>query len=142
MHAVPQSRLTADPPAASVFIGRLRRLTTGQLVALATNAEHARASAASDLDWWRATTAVSRQLRRARRWRPAALASMQASEAVLAAPGAADVPHDGVVHAARAAADVARALVAGGPQFALAILARGWEGFVETADRPPGPTAA
>jgi RNA polymerase sigma factor (sigma-70 family) len=62
--------------------------------------------------------------------------------AVLDAPGANEVPHDPVVHTARAAGDVARSLVAGGPPSALAVLGRGWEDLVGKRTPPSQPTAA
>jgi hypothetical protein len=61
---------------------------------------------------------------------------------VLGAPGAADVPHDAVVHAARAAGDLARVLTADGPSFALDVFTSGWEEVVGATSRPPRPTAA
>ncbi len=104
----------AELGAVDEFVGRLRCLTSEQLTMIARESHDARATVAGDIDWWRATAIVSRDLRRLRRSRRAAVASLRASEAVLAAPGAAEVPHDQVVHAARAAGEVARALVAGG----------------------------
>jgi hypothetical protein len=94
------------------FLGRLRSLSGEQLTVLARASEDARATAAGDIEWWRATTTVARELRRQRRSRRAAVASMRASEAVLSATGAAELPRDDIVHAARTAGEVARALVA------------------------------
>lgn len=127
--------------AADEFVSRLWCLTSVQVGTLARRVEDARATTAGDIDWWRATVAVSRRLRRLHRSRAAASAAMRASEAVLGAPGAAELPRDGVVHAARAAGDVARVLVAGGPPFALDVFSSGWEDFV-THTTPPRPTAA
>ena len=77
----------------------------------------------------RVTVALSDELRRRHHSRAAAISSLQACESVLDAPGATEVPHDPVVHAARAAGDYAHALVAGGPPHALAVFGRGWEGL-------------
>ncbi|HZA77978.1 MAG TPA: hypothetical protein VE623_16465 [Acidimicrobiales bacterium] len=76
------------------------------------------------------------------RSRAAAIAALRASEAVLEAPGAPEVPHDAVVHTARADGDLARALVAAGPPFALDIFTPGWEGVFKATSPPPQPTAA
>jgi hypothetical protein len=105
-------------------------------------AEDARATTAGDVDWWRATAAVSRRLRHTHRSRAAAIAALRASEAVLGAPGAAELPHDAVVHAARAAGDLARVLVASGPPFALNVSTSGWEDLIGATSPPPPPTAA
>jgi len=136
------SEFIAELGAADEFVSRLRCLTSGQLRDLAHRVEAARATTAGDIDWWRATTAVSRRLRHLHRSRTAAIAALRASEAVLGAPGAAEVPHDAVVHAARAAGDVARVLVASGPSFALDVLTPGWEGNFRATSPPNRPTAA
>jgi hypothetical protein len=135
------SEFIAEQEAADEFVGRLRCLTSGQLQALARCIEDTRATTAGDIEWWRATAAVSRRLRHLHRSRAAAIAALRASEAVLRAPGAAEVPHDAVVHAARAAGDVARVLVASGPPFALVVFTSGWD-VLRTTSPPPRPTAA
>ncbi|MGH9191208.1 MAG: hypothetical protein ACRDZ0_01895 [Acidimicrobiales bacterium] len=131
------SELIAEQEAADEFVGRLRRLTSGQLQALARRVEDIRATTAGDIEWWRATAAVSRRLRHLHRSRAAAIAAVRAPEAVLGAPGAAEVPHDAVVHAARAAGDVARVLVAAGPPFALDVFTSGWEDVFGATSPPP-----
>jgi hypothetical protein len=133
---------TAQLGATDEFVGRLRCLTSGQLGTLARRVEDARATTAGDIEWWRATAAVSRQLRHLHRSHAAAIAALRASEAVLGAPGAAELAHDAVVHAARAAGDVARVLVANGPPFALNVFTSGWEEVVRRTTPPPQPTAA
>jgi hypothetical protein len=140
MHASPD--LAGGSGAAGAFVTRLRCLTHDELAAVVRRVGDTRATAADDLDWCRATVAVSVELRRQHRWRAAAIASLQACEAVLDAPGATEVPHDPVVHAARAAGDFARSLVAGGPPCALAVFGRGWEDVVGTRTPPSQPTAA
>jgi hypothetical protein len=104
------AEIELDP--VDAFLGRLRGLTGEQLARLARESESARSTVAGDLEWWRSTTTVARDLRRLRRSRRAAVASMRASAAVLAATGAAELPRDDIVHAARTAGEVARALVA------------------------------
>jgi hypothetical protein len=127
---------TAQLGATDEFVGRLRCLTSGQLETLARRVEDARATTAGDIEWWRATAAVSRQLRHLHRSHAAALAALRASQAVLGAPGAAELPHDAVVHAARAAGDV------NGPPFALNVFTSGWEELVRRTTPPRRPTAA
>jgi hypothetical protein len=124
-----------------VFLDRLRHLTKAQLASVVWRVAHNRETAAADVDWWQATAAVSIELRRRHRARAAASAALQASEAVLAGSASTTVPHDGLVHAARAAGDVARSLVAGGPTPALTILSRGWEDILGTL-APPSRTSA
>jgi hypothetical protein len=140
MNASPE--FAAGAEAAGAFISRLRRLTNEELAAVMQRIGRTRATAADDLDVCRASVAVSVELRRHHRSRAAALASLRACEAVLAAARACEVPHDPVVHAARAAGDFARSLVAGGPPRAVAVLGRGWEDLVGTLTAPPRPTAA
>lgn len=139
MDASPE--LAGGSGAAGAFVSRLRCLTNDEFVAVVRGVGDTRATAADDLDWCRATVAVSVELRRLHRSREAAIASLQACEAVRDAPGATEVPHDPVVHAARSAGDVARSLVAGGPPSALTVLGRGWEDLVGTRTQPSPPTA-
>lgn len=134
--------LAGGSGAAGAFVGRLRCLTNDELAAVARRVGGTRAAAADDLDWCRATVAVSVELRRQHLSRAAAIASLQACQAVRDAPGATEVPHDPVVHVARAAGDFARSLVAGGPPCALAVLGRGWEDLVGTPTPPSQPPAA
>lgn len=140
MDASPE--LAGESGAAGVFVGRLRRLTNDDFAAVVRRVGGTRATVADDLDVCRATVAVSVELRRLHRSRTAAIASLKASEAVLDAPGATEVPHDPVVHAARAAGDFAWSLVAGGPPYALAVFGRGWEDLVGTRPPPTPPAAA
>jgi hypothetical protein len=135
------SESIAEPGPADPFVSRLRCLTTGQLATAARGVEDARATTAGDIDWWRATAAVSRRLRQLHRSRAAAIAALRASEAVLEAPGAAELPHDAVVHAARAAGDLARVLVASGPPFALNVFTPGWDDVLGATSPPPQPAA-
>jgi hypothetical protein len=135
------SECPAEPGAADEFISRLRSLTSGQLATLARRLEDARATPAGDIEWWRATATVSRRLHHLHRSRAAAIAALRASEAVLAARGAGELPRDAVVHTARAAGDLARVLVASGPPFALNVFTTGWENVLRATPPPPPPTA-
>jgi hypothetical protein len=134
--------LSDDLETLAQFVGRLRCMTGEQLAVVARRIEVARATPAGDVDWWRATATVARDLRRLHRSHAAAIASLRASEAVLAAPGAAEVSHDQAVRVARAAGEVGRALVAGAPESAFTVLAQGWGRLVGTRSEPTQPTAA
>jgi hypothetical protein len=135
-------RVRRRPGAADEFVSHLRCLTGGQLRALAGRVESARANTAGKIEFYRATAAVSRRLRHLHRSRAAAIAALRASEAVLGAPRAPEVPHDAVVPAARAAGDLAWVLVAEGPPFALDVFTSGWEDVFRATSPPPQPTAA
>lgn len=132
----------AELGTADEFVSRLQRLTTRRFGELARRVEEVRTTAAGDVEWWRATVAVSRRLRQMHRSQEAAVVALRASEAVLGAPGAAELPRDAVVHVARAAGDVARLLVANGPPFAHDVFASGWEDVVGVASPPLRPSAA
>jgi uncharacterized protein YfaQ (DUF2300 family) len=138
----PSPAAPAEFGAVGVLVGRLRTLTAEEVTAIARASEHGRATAAGDLEWWRVTMAVSRDLRRCRRSRRAAVASLLASEAVLAAPGAARVPRCDVVQTARTAGEVARALVAGRTAALCAAAGPGWGAVIDAAASSLGPTAA
>lgn len=70
-----------------------------------------------EVDWWRATIAIDKVLRHVRQTRQAARAATEAVHAVQSAAVRAGIalPDDDVTRVARAAADVARGLVAGLP---------------------------
>ena len=72
-------------------------------------------SAGDEVDAWRVTIAIDRALRRAHLTRVAARAASNASHAVLHAAETQGIslPDDEVTHVARAAAEVARGIVAG-----------------------------
>jgi hypothetical protein len=110
---------------ASDFTTRLTRLTAAEFTAIATALRAEHDTADSEVAWWRATMAVNTTLRRQRRTREAGLAAHDASAAVLDAGrncGALDHDRDTVIAVARAASDVARAIVAG-PAPGLPVLA-------------------
>jgi hypothetical protein len=140
MDASPELAIGGE--AADAFVSRLRCLTNEEFAALMQRIGRTRVTAADDLDVCRASVAVSVELRRLHRSRAAALASVRACEALRDAPGATEVPHGPVVHAARAAGDFARSLVAGGPPRAVAVLGRGWEDLARRRTAPSRPTAA
>ena len=101
---------------ASEFTERLTRLTAPEFAAIATDLRSEHDTADSEVAWWKATLAVNASLRRQRRTREAGLAAHHASAAVLDAAricGLLDDDRDTVIAVARAASDVARALVAG-----------------------------
>jgi hypothetical protein len=126
----PASTVPAEIGLVGDFIGRLRFLTGDDLVEIARASEDGRETVAGEIEWWRATVSVSRDLRRLRCSRRAAMASLRASEAVLASPGAAEVSRDHLVHAARVAEEVARALVAGSASVIHAGVVPGWGAVV------------
>jgi len=70
-----------------------------------------------EVDWWRATIAIDKVLRHVRQTRQAAHAAAEAVHAVQDAATRAGIalPDDDVTRVARAAADIARGLVAGTP---------------------------
>ena len=83
-----------------------------------------------EVDWWRATIAIDKVVRHARRGRQAAQAASDAANAVQASAARAGIslPDDRVTRVARAAADVARGLAAGPPaQPVTRILLEVWE---------------
>jgi hypothetical protein len=133
---------TAESEAIGVFVGRLRGLTTEQLAIIARVSEDARSTVAGELEWWRATATVSRDLRRRRCSRRAAMASLRATDAVRAAPAATHAAHGDVVHVARAAGEVARALVAFGPVAGWTTLVPSWRAVVDATALNRRPDAA
>ena len=94
---------------------QLHRMTAGDIHAVAAALDAHAESAAGEVDAWRVTITIDRALRRAHRTRVAAHAASDASHAVLrAAEGQGiSLPDAEVTHVARAAAELARGLVAG-----------------------------
>jgi hypothetical protein len=105
----------ADPTVVETqrFLTALQRLSGPDLekVALALDSD----ALCDEVDWWRATIAIDRVVRHARRTRLAAHAATDAHDAVEAAATRAGspLPDAEVTKVARAAADVARGLAAG-----------------------------
>jgi len=86
-----------------------------------------------EVDWWRATIAIDKMLRRTRGSRRAAQAATDAAKAVQAAACRAGIPLPDaeVTRVARAAADVARGLAAGSPaRPVVGLLLEHWETLV------------
>ena len=109
------------------FIETLEGLTATDLMAIASDLDAAYASAAGEVAWWQATVEIERVLRRRHCGREATAAAHRASVAVQAAAALAGVelPDVRVTVVARAAADVARGLVAGGSE-QVDVLLREW----------------
>lgn len=95
------------------FLGSLSRLSGPDVekVASALDSE----ALADEVDWWRATIAIDKVARRARRSREAGRWAREAARVVevAAARSRAGLDEDEVRRVARAAADVARGLAAG-----------------------------
>jgi hypothetical protein len=107
--------LDPDVAAAADFVNALGRLTGDDLRTVAKSLDSDMLT--DEVDWWRATIAIDKLLRHVHRTRQAARAASEAAEAVQDAASRAGIalPDDEVTHVARAAADVARGLVAGLP---------------------------
>jgi len=111
----PDVRGTAVDGSAEIghFLTALAHLSGADLekVALALDSD----ALCDEVDWWRATIAIDRVVRHARRTRIAARAAIDAQQAVASAASRAAVPlpDADVARVARAAADVARGLAAG-----------------------------
>lgn len=129
---------TAAPSEAAVLAARLGHLTGDQIEALAAVVRAELGSADGEVQWWRATLGVERKLRCARRGRLAGVAGHEASAAVLRAADAAGIRatrRDEVTLVARAASDVARALVAAGDQPPCRVAAiPAWAALLATCD--------
>ncbi|HUV11568.1 MAG TPA: hypothetical protein VMX12_11365, partial [Acidimicrobiia bacterium] len=95
------------------FLAALGRLSGPDIekVARALDSE----ALCDEVDWWRATIAIDKVARRARRTREAGRWATEAARAVEVAAGRsrAGLPEDDVLRVGRAAADVARGLAAG-----------------------------
>jgi hypothetical protein len=104
-----------DVESASQFVASLSRLSGDDLRAIAASLESD--TLTDEVDWWRATIAIDKLLRHVRHTRQAARAATDAVHAVRDAATRAGIalPDDDMTRVARAAADVARGLVAGLP---------------------------
>jgi hypothetical protein len=96
----------------SEFTEALRRLTADDVRAIARSLESE--TAGDEVDAWRATIAIDRALRHSHRSREAAHAAWAAAQTVqrTAVAQGIELPDPDVTHVARAAAEVARGLVA------------------------------
>src|SRR5262245_26143632 len=99
--------------AATDFEAALARLTIDDIRGIARSLEDD--TAGDEVDAWRATIAIDRALRHAHRSRQAAKAAWDAAQVVqrVAIAQGVELPDVDVTHVARAAAEVARGLVAG-----------------------------
>ncbi len=105
-----------DPlPQLRRFCEALEAMTATDLHAVAAGLEVRCATPAAEVEVWRTILAVDRELRRLRRTRDAARAAHVAVAAVQVAAGHEGIalPDEDVTRVARAAADIARAMVAG-----------------------------
>jgi hypothetical protein len=95
------------------FTAALRTLSYDDIRDIALSIEHE--SAGDDVDAWRITIAIDRVLRHGHRTRQAAHVARAAAQAVqyAAESDGVELPQPDVTHVARAAAEVARGLVAG-----------------------------
>jgi hypothetical protein len=95
------------------FLAVLQRLEPDDITRVASRLESE--LLCDEVDWWRATIAIDKVVRHARRGRQAAHAASLAAAAVqdVARRGGIDLPDTAVTRVARAAADVARGLAAG-----------------------------
>jgi hypothetical protein len=95
------------------FLLVLQRLDADDLHEVATRLESE--ALCDEVDWWRATIAIDKVVRHARRGRQAAHAASAAAAAVqeVARRSGIALPDGDVTRVARAAADVARGLAAG-----------------------------
>jgi hypothetical protein len=104
-----------DVEEAARFANALRSLTATDLRTISESLESD--TLTDEVDWWRATIAIDRVLRHVRLTRQAAHAAAEAVHAVQDAAVRVGItlPDAGITRVARAAADVARGLVAGVP---------------------------
>lgn len=111
------------------------RLGAHELGARAAELEARRDHPGEDPAWWDATVALDRLLRHSGRWYAARVAGQLAFQAVLTAAARAGLPPGPeVVTVARAAAEAARVLAAGGRECPeLAHLLQGWDGTLTPA---------
>lgn len=121
------------------FVERLSVLTASQIAELAALLRREHDTAEGEVSWWRATIAVGAGLRRHHRSREAGIEAHRAADAVqqAAARHRYVVAKDDVVVVARAAAEVARLLVADHDHdvaaSTIAVLLAPWRPFVAVA---------
>jgi hypothetical protein len=127
-HAGAAQNPAMQDPGTVAFLQTLDHLTIDDLHRVA---ERLSSEALCDeVDWWRATIAIDKVVRHARRGRQAAQAAAAAAAAVQRSARRAGIilPDSDVTRIARAAADVARGLAAGPPARPVTtILLEHWE---------------
>jgi hypothetical protein len=118
----------------TTFTSRLRTMSAADIQRVADALRHEIDTADGEVTWWRATTTVGATLRRQHRSREAGLAAHEAAQSVIeAADRLGTVGRADAILVARAASDVARALVAGSSAattFAADILLGPWRPLV------------
>lgn len=143
MNETPGATASATSPRR--FTQALVHLSEEEIHALVESRRSRRAQADDALDWWQATIALERALRRCRRGPLAAAAAAGAVEAVLAAAARRHLgaTADEVLSVAAAAGEVARVLVAGvALDPVVAPLVRGWEAVLTCCTSVPCQEAA
>lgn len=112
------------------YLGTLRGMRPDDLRSVAASLTGE--SVADEVDWWRATIAIDRALRYERCTRQAGQAAAEAAQAVedAATRGGAPMPDAEVRRVGRAAAEIARGIVAGPAAAPLVrLLLERWEPF-------------
>jgi hypothetical protein len=113
----------------SEFTQAINRMSDADIRMIASELHVRMASTADEVAWWQATIAIDRSLKGCRLHRAAAMAAGSASQAVrnVAEHAGVALPDNDVTCVARAAAEVARGIVAG-PMAAqpVAHLLEGW----------------
>lgn len=115
------------------FVGWLRDMPAVEIDHVAARIEAQHDSAADEVDAWRVTIAIDRNLRQLHRTREAARWAHHATDAVRlsAAKAGLSIPDEHVTAVARSAAEVSRALVVGEPCLAeLGWLLRAWSSYL------------
>jgi len=99
----------------SEFVATIQTMTEDEVRRVAVELETRSMSSADEVSWWRAHITIDRAIRDRRCSRSASLAATSAAQAVVHVAEDADVmlPDPAVTAVARAAADIARAIVAG-----------------------------
>jgi hypothetical protein len=119
------------PMEVTAFVEVLHTLTPDDIRRISTSL--ASEALTDEVDWWRATIAIDEVLRHSRCTRRAARVAAEAAHAVQSAAsrGGLPLPDPEVTRVARAAADVARGLVAGRPARPIVrLLLEHWEPIV------------
>jgi hypothetical protein len=115
IHHLLEDEAENPPMEVTAFVALLHALTPEDIRRISDSLESE--SLTDEVDWWRATIAIDKVLRHSRCTRRAARVAADAAHAVQmsASRGGLDLPDAEVTRVARAAADVARGLVAGQP---------------------------
>ena len=131
IHHLFEDEAENPPMEVTVFVEVLQHLTPEDIHRI--SASLASEALTDEVDWWRATIAIDKVLRHSRCTRRAARVAADAAHAVqhAAIRGGVRLPDPEVTRVARAAADVARGLVAGRPARPIVrLLLEHWEPVV------------